>query len=67
MEEGSGDNLMGGSGGVDGGVGGGGIGGSGIRGGAGAGGIGVTNCSASLEETIPNFLEQVSSSYSPEP
>ena len=53
----SGDNLMdGGGGGRDGG---------GDDGGGGGGG--GTNCSTSLEETIPNFLEQVSSLYLSEP
>ena len=33
----------------------------------GGGGGGGTNCSTSLEETIPNFLEQVSSLYLSEP
>ena len=69
MEEGSGDNLMGransSAGGVGDAVGGLGTGGGGLGGALGAGGD-LSYCSASPEETVQNFLEQVSSSYSSE-
>ena len=65
MEEGNGDNLMGRANSSAGGVGDalGGLGGGG--GALGAGGD-LSYCSASPEETVQNFLEQVSSSYSSE-
>ena len=53
MEEGSGDNLMRNSSGAP-----------GAAGAAGVPGYSLSDCSAPPEETVKNFLEQVSSSYS---